>query len=178
MYPTTRAARLMTLATFAGVLVAASTGAGPAAAQKADLQLGGTGSGCSLTNITSKGCPPKIAEQYSNLKEKGAQAEKDMDQASQDIARLDPKDPDLQTKVNALMKKYSDAAATVARIKAIFGNPAPKDAIDYQTKLEKKDQDTRKKLEDWARSKFGCVPSFDGKILSCKFQTNALGGRK
>src|SRR5215467_8197333 len=131
MYPTTRAARLMTLATFAGVLVAASTGAGPAAAQKADLQLGGSGSGCSLTNITSKGCPPKIAEQYSNLKEKGAQAEKDMDQASQDIARLDPKDPDL-----------------------------------------------RKKLEDWARSKFGCVPSFDGKILSCKFQTNALGGRK
>ena len=184
MFPTIAveriAQRAMTLATFAGaVLVAASIGAAPAAAQaKPDLQLGGSSSGCSLTNITSKGCPPKIAEQYNRLKQEGADAEKEMDRTAAEIQRLDPKDPNLKTKTNDLMRRYSKAAETAARIKTIFGSSAPKDAIDYTTKLTKKDQDTRKKLEDWARSKFGCVPKFDGKILSCEFQTNALGGRK
>jgi hypothetical protein len=178
---TIRIERMTALAKLAGaIVVAASIGAGTAAAQtKPDLQLGGSGSGCSLTNITSKGCPPKIATQYSNLKEKGAAAEKEMDQTAAEIQRLDPKDPNIQAKTKALTEKWSQAAATAARIKTIFGpDPVPKDVIDYQTKLDTKNKDLGKKLEDYFRSKIGCVPHLTLSSISCEFTTNFLGGRK
>jgi hypothetical protein len=180
MRPTIRVARMTTMANLAGaIVVAAAIGAGTAAAQtKPDLQLGGSGSGCSLTNITSKGCPPKIVQQLTSLKKEGADAEKEMDQASADILKLDPKDPNIRAKTTDLMAKWSKAAATVVRIKTILGPDAPKDAIDYRTKLETKKQDTGKKLEAYARSKIGCVPHLTLSSISCEFQTNALGGRK
>ena len=173
--PTIRIERMMTLAAFAGaVLVAASIG--PAAAQtKPDLQLGGSASKCSMKDITSKGCPPKIVQQLTNLKNEGAAAEKEMDQASADILRLDPKDPNLKTKTKDLTDKWSKAAATVVRIKTILGPDAPKDAIDYRTKLETKKEDMGKKLEAFFRSKIGCVPHVTLSSISCEFQTNVLG---
>jgi uncharacterized protein (DUF342 family) len=172
--------RMTTMAKLASaIIVAAAIGAGTAAAQtKPDLKVGGSGSGCSLTNITSKGCPPKIVQQLTNLKKEGADAEKEMDQASADILKLDPKDPNIRTKTNELMAKWSNAAATVERIKTTLGPDAPKDAIDYRTKLETKKQDMGKKLEDYARSKIGCVPHLTRSSISCEFKTNALGGRK
>jgi hypothetical protein len=126
MMPTIRVERLTTMAKLAAaIVVAAAIGAGTAAAQtKPDLQVGGSGSGCSLTNITSKGCPPKIVEQLTTLKKEGADAEKEMDQASADILKLDPKDTNIRTKTNDLMAKWSKAAATVVRIKTILGPDA------------------------------------------------------
>src|SRR3954465_9291849 len=129
--------RMTTISKLAGaIVVSTAIGAGTAAAQtKPDLQLGGSSSGCSLSNITSKGCPPKIVQQLETLKKEGADAEKEMDQASAEIQRLDPKDPSIRSKTDALMAKWSKAAATVVRIKTILGPDAPKDAIDYKTKL-------------------------------------------
>jgi hypothetical protein len=180
MRSTIRVKRMTTMAKLAGaIVVAAAIGAGTAAAQtKPDLQLGGSSSGCSLSNITSKGCPPKIVQQLETLKKEGADAERDMDQASADILRLDPKDSNIRTKTNDGMARWSKAAATVVRIKTILGPDAPKDAIDYRTKLETKKQDTGKKLEDYARSKIGCVPHLTLSSISCEFQTNVGGGRK
>jgi hypothetical protein len=178
MRPTIRVGRMTIMAKLAGgIVVAAAIGAGTAAAQT-NLQVGGSGSGCSLTNITSKGCPPKIVEQLTTLKKEGADAEKEMDQASADILKLDPKDSNIRTKTTDLMAKWSKAAAAVVRIKTILGPDAPKDAIDYRTKLETKKQDTGKKLEDYARSKIGCVPHLTLSSISCEFKTDALGGRK
>lgn len=180
MRPTIQVDRMTAIAKLAGaVVVATAIAAGTAAAQtKPDLQLGGSSSGCSLSNITSKGCPPKIVQQLETLKKEGADAEKEMDQASAEILRLDPKDANIRSKTDALMAKWSKAAATVVRIKTIVGPDAPKDAIDYRTKLEAKQQDTGKKLEDYARSKIGCVPHLTMSSISCEFKTNALGGRK
>jgi hypothetical protein len=177
---TSQVVRMTTMAKLAGaIVVAVAIGVGTAAAQtKPDLQVGGSSSGCSLTNITSKGCPPKIVQQLTNLKKEGADAEKEMDQASTDILKLDPKDPNIRTKTKDLMAKWSNGAATVVRIKTILGPDAPKDAIDYRTKLETKKQDTGKKLEDYARSKIGCVPHLTLSSISCEFKTDALGGRK
>src|SRR4051794_19714775 len=172
--------RMTTIAKLAGaIVVATAIGAGTAAAQtKPDLQLGGSSSGCSLTNITSKGCPPKIVNQLETLKKEGADAERAMDQASADVLKLDPKDSSIKAKTDEAMGRWSKAAATVQRIKTILGPDTPKDAIDYKTKLEKKQEDTGKKLEAYARSKIGCVPHLTMSSISCEFQTNALGGRK
>lgn len=180
MHTTIQVERMTTIAKLAGAIaVAAIVGTGTAAAQtKPDLQLGGSSSGCSLSNITSKGCPPKIVQQLETLKKEGADAERDMDQASAEIQRLDPKDAAIRSKTDTLMAKWSKAAATVVRIKTILGPDAPKDAIDYRTKLENKQKDTGKKLEDYARSKIGCVPHLTMSSISCEFKTNALGGRK
>jgi len=180
MRTTIQIERMTTIAKLTGAIaVAAIVGAGTAAAQsKPDLQLGGSSSGCSLSNITSKGCPPKIVQQLETLKKEGADAEKDMDQASAEILKLDPKDASIKSKTDALMAKWSKAAATVVRIKTIVGPDAPKDAIDYRTKLENKQKDTGQKLEEYARSKIGCVPHLTLSSISCEFKTNALGGRK
>ena len=179
MRPTIQVERMTTMAKLAGaIVVAAVIGSGPAAAQpKPDLQLGGSSSGCSLTNITSKGCPPKIVNQLETLKKEGADAEKAMDQASADIQKLDAKSPNVKAKTDEAMARWSKAAATVQRIKTILGPDAPKDAIDYKTKLEKKQEDMGKKLEAYARSKIGCVPKLTMSSISCEFQTNALGGK-
>jgi hypothetical protein len=176
MLPTFQIERISKLA--GAIAVAVAIGGGSASAQnKPDLQLGGSSSGCSLTNITSKGCPPKIVNQLETLKKEGADAEKAMDQASADIQKIDGKDPGAKAKTDEAMGRWSKAAATVQRIKTILGPDAPKDAIDYKTNLQKKQDDQGKKLEAYARSKIGCVPHLTMSSISCEFQTNALGGR-
>ena len=77
---------------------------------------------------------------------------------------------------NAGSCDMSTAARGLVELTAVL--PAPKDAIDYRTKLETKKQDTGKKLEDYARSKIGCVPHVTTSSISCEFKTEALGGRK
>src|SRR5262249_24716635 len=106
------------------------------------------------------------------------EAERDMDQAAADISKLDPKSANIRTNTNDLMARWSKAAATVVRIKTILGPDAPRDAIDYRTKLETKKQDTGKKLEEYARSKIGCVPHLTMSSISCEFKTDVGGGRK
>jgi len=137
-----------------------------------------SGSGCSLSNITSKGCPPKVVQEMNDLRKKADEADKALAQVEADLNSLGPKD---KAKLDAVYQRYIQAKATADYLKGMTGKQQsgqPAENIDYKTKYEKKEDDLGKVLKAKATAILGCVPQFSKTSIGCERETNVGGGKK
>ena len=133
--------------------------------------------GCSMKDIGPNGCPPKAASEWSQIKQKGDEANAALDAARADLDHLDAKD---KAKRDDIMQRYSKALATVEFVEMLFGKEQgpPAEHIDYVTNLKKKKEDVGKAIKDKIIKVFGCMPNITKSSVSCEGETNTGGGGK
>jgi len=131
--------------------------------------------GCSLNDVGPNGCPPKVASEWSQIKQKGDEATAALDAAKADLANLDPKD---KAKRNDIMQRYSRALATIDFVETLFGKEKgpPAEHVDYVTNLKKKKEDVGKVIKERITKIFGCVPHITKSSVSCEGETDLGGG--
>ena len=136
-----------------------------------------TDKGCSLNDVGSNGCPSKGASEWSQIKQKGDEANVALDAARADLDRLEPKD---KAKRDDIMKRYSRALATVDFVETLFGKEQgpPAEQINYVTNLKKKEVDVGKAIKDRIIKIFGCMPNITKSSVSCEGETDIGGGGK
>jgi hypothetical protein len=133
--------------------------------------------GCSLNEVGPNGCPPKAASEWSQIKQKGDEANAALDAAKADLDHLTSKD---KTKRDDIMKRYSRALATVDFVEMLFGKEKgpPAEHVDYVTNLKKKKDDVGKAIKDKITKIFGCMPNITKSSVSCEGETDIGGGGK
>jgi hypothetical protein len=131
--------------------------------------------GCSMNDVGPNGCPPKAASEWSQIKQKGDEANAALDAAKADLANLDPKD---KAKRNDIMQRYSRALATIDFVETLFGKEKgpPAEHVDYVTNLKKKKEDVGKAIKERITKIFGCVPNITKSSVSCEGETDLGGG--
>jgi len=136
-----------------------------------------TEKGCSLNDVGSSGCPTKVASEWSQIKQKGDEANAALDAARADLDHLDPKDT---ARRDDIMRRYSRALATVEFVETLFGKEQgpPAEQINYVTNLKKKETDVGKAIKDRIIKVFGCMPNITKSSVSCEGKTDIGGGGK
>ncbi len=131
--------------------------------------------GCSLNDVGPSGCPPKAASEWSQIKQKGDEANAALDAAKADLDHLDPKD---KSKRDDIMQRYSRALATIDFVEMLFGKEKgpPAEHVDYVTNLKKKKEDVGKAMKEKIIKVFGCMPNVTKSSVSCEGETNIGGG--
>lgn len=131
--------------------------------------------GCSLNDVGPNGCPPRAASEWSQIKQKGDEANTALDAAKADLANLDSKD---KAKRDDIMKRYSRALGTVEFVEMLFGKEKgpPAEHVDYVTNLKKKKEDVGKAIKEKITKIFGCMPNITKSSVSCEGETGLGGG--
>ena len=134
-----------------------------------------TDRGCSMNDVGPNGCPPKAASEWSQIKQKGDEANAALDAAKADLAHLDSKD---KAKRDDIMQRYSRALGTVEFVEMLFGKEKgpPAEQVDYVTNLKKKKEDVGKAIKEKITKMFGCVPNITKSSVSCEGETSVGGG--
>lgn len=136
-----------------------------------------TDRGCSLKDVGANGCPSKVASEWSQIKQKGDEANAALDAAKADLAQLNSKD---KAKRDDIMRRYSRALGTVEFVEMLFGKEKglPAEQVDYVTNLKKKKEDVGKAIKEKIIKIFGCMPNITKSSVSCEGETDLGGGRK